>query len=296
MPRIVPLGRAGIRLRLPYRPPYDWPGVLAHFARRAIPGLEEVDGDTYRRAIAAEGWTAVMSVRPGDRDALEVRLEGCDPAVQGAVAARLGRMFDLDADPGRIASHLARDRLLAPLVQARPGLRVPGAWDGFELAVRAVLGQQITVEAAVRLAARLVADCGGRLASPSGTILRTFPAPAALESSEPAPSGMPRARAAALVALAAAARADPDLFAPAGGLEASVRRLCAIRGIGPWTAHYIALRQLREADAFPHTDVALVRAFERLTGRPASPERLQARAVRWQPWRGYAAQHLWSAG
>jgi AraC family transcriptional regulator of adaptative response / DNA-3-methyladenine glycosylase II len=179
--------------------------------------------------------------------------------------------------------------------KARPGLRVPGAWDGFELAVRAVLGQQITVSAAANLAGRLVAQHGKRLANPIGGLTHAFPRPKMLVNADLAPLGMPRSRAETLSAVASAAVANKHLFDATGGLDDAVRRLRAIRGIGEWTAQYIALRQLREPDAFPAADIALIRAMADREGYKRSASELLDRAESWRPWRAYAAQHLWAS-
>ncbi|SFL45668.1 DNA-3-methyladenine glycosylase II [Methylobacterium pseudosasicola] len=228
-------------------------------------------------------------------DALHATLHGLPPSSEGEITARLRRLLDCDADPGEIAACLSRDPALAGLVAARPGLRLPGAWDPFETGCRAILGQQVTVSAAIRLAAKLVAAFGTPLAEPAGTLTHVFPTPAQLVEVDVALAlNMPRSRGAAIRALAAAALADPDLFAPAGTLEDAVLRFTAIRGIGPWTAQYIAMRALKLPDALPVGDVGLLRALETGTGRP-SPAALLARAEAWRPFRAYAAQHLWAA-
>ena len=172
---------------------------------------------------------------------------------------------------------------------------MPGNWDGFELAIRAVLGQQITVVAARGLAAKLVAQYGKKLRAPEGTLTHVFPEPKALAKADLTTLGMPHSRAATLSAIAKAAIAHPQLFEATGDLEEAIARLCAIRGIGEWTAHYIALRQLREPDAFPASDIALIRAIAKQEGRNFSAAELLSRADPWRPWRAYAAQHLWSA-
>jgi AraC family transcriptional regulator, regulatory protein of adaptative response / DNA-3-methyladenine glycosylase II len=207
----------------------------------------------------------------------------------------LRRQFDLAADPLSIAAHLGADPVLAPLLKLRPGLRVPGAWDGFELAIRAVLGQQITVVAAIRLAGRLVATYGQPLAAPDRFLTHVFPTPQALAKADLASLGMPRSRAATLSSVAAAALANPDLFGAHCDLEEAIGRLRAIPGIGEWTAQYIALRQLREPDAFPAADIGLMRALADAKGQRPSAQQLLARAESWRPWRAYAAQHLWAS-
>lgn len=289
---------AGVTLRLAYKPPYDWDQLVAFLAGRAIPGVEVVTQSRYARTLAVGGRLGVVAVEPArDRDALAVSVRFTDMTVLPAVIARVRRVFDLTADPLAIGAHLSADPDLAPLIAARPGLRAPGAWDGFELAVRAILGQQITVSAATRLAGRIVGAYGEPLAAEFAEpgLTHVFPKPERLVGADIAALGMPRARGHALERLAAAACADAGLFTPMGELEAQVARLKALPGIGEWTAQYIALRELREPDAFPHGDVALVRALERLTGeRPGFPE-LSRRAERWRPWRAYAALHLWAA-
>ncbi len=236
-----------------------------------------------------------VAVEPADGNALRATVRFPKLAALPAIIARLRRVFDLGADPLAIAAHLARDPTLAPLVKARPGLRVPGAWDGFELAMRAVLGQQITVAAAARLAGRMVAAYGERLSSPSDQLTHVFPRPEIIAAADLAALGMPRSRAAALSAVAAAAVADRHLFDANCGLDDAVKRLRAIRGVGEWTAQYIALRQLREPDAFPAADLGLLRAMAGREGRRPSSSELLHRADAWRPWRAYAAQHLWVA-
>jgi AraC family transcriptional regulator, regulatory protein of adaptative response / DNA-3-methyladenine glycosylase II len=212
-----------------------------------------------------------------------------------SIIARLRRVFDLAADPLAISRHLAEDPLLAPLVKERPGLRVPGAWDGFELAIRAVLGQQITVTAAARLAARLVATYGTPLNAPEPGLTHVFPEPKVLAKADLTALGMPRSRAATLSAVAAAVLRDPEIFGANCDLDAAIQRFCAIPGVGEWTAQYIALRQLREPDAFPASDLGLMRALADERGKRPSADEVLALAERWRPWRAYAAQHLWAA-
>jgi AraC family transcriptional regulator of adaptative response / DNA-3-methyladenine glycosylase II len=285
-----------IRLLLRYQPPYDWPAMLEFLRRRAIPGVELVTADRYLRSVQLDGAQGTVAVEPGDGNALCATVRFPKLVALPAIIARLRRVFDLAADPLAISAHLAADPTLAPLVEARPGLRVPGAWDGFELAIRAVLGQQITVSAAVRLAGRLVAAHGTRLASPAGDgLTHVFPRPDALASADLTSLGMPRSRATALSAVAAAVIADPRLFEATRGLDDAVKRLRSIRGVGEWTAQYIALRQLREPDAFPAADVGLLRALATHEGRGYSSSQLLDRADAWRPWRAYAAQHLWAA-
>jgi AraC family transcriptional regulator of adaptative response / DNA-3-methyladenine glycosylase II len=286
-----------LSLLLRYQPPYAWPAMLDFLRQRAISGLESVTGELYSRTFSLDGAHGWLSIRPGDGNALRVDIRVSKlPSVPGVIA-RVRRVFDLAADPQAIALHLAKDPLLAPLVKKRPGLRVPGAWDGFELAIRAVLGQQITVGAAVRLAARLVAAYGQPTPAPVAAfgLTRCFPQPQALANADLSRLGMPKSRAATLSAVAAAVLENPDLFGPHADLEAAIERLRAIRGVGEWTAQYIALRQLREPDAFPASDIGVIRALADDQGKRPKAAEVLARAEPWRPWRAYAAQHLWAA-
>jgi len=209
------------------------------------------------------------------------------------------RVFDLAADPDTIGTHLSLDPLLAPLVSARPGLRVPGAWDGFELAVRAIFGQQITVPAATKLLGRLVEAHGALLPTTTKDVeglSHLFPSPARLARADLAVLGMPNARAMAVTSLAQAISADPMIFSGGASLEEAIAKLRSLPGIGEWTAQYVAMRELREPDAFPAADIGLMRAMAAADGRRPSPSQLLSRAERWRPWRAYAALHLWAAG
>src|ERR1700712_3121907 len=254
----------GITVRLPYRAPYDWEAMISFLAARAIPGVESVSPRRYARTLAVDGVLGVVTVSPGDGDFLVAQIRF--PKVQAlpAVIARIRRVFDLTADPGLIGAHLSQDPALAPLVAAKPGLRAPGAWDGFELAVRAILGQQITVTAARALAAKLVDAYGARLEGPFAASLglrRAFPTPEQIVGQEIAALGMPKARGAALEALARTVAADPTIFTPRADLETAIAALKALPGVGEWTAQYIALRELREPDAFPQADIGLLRGM-----------------------------------
>ena len=290
---------AGITLSLPYAPPYDWEAMLGFLAARAIAGIEAVDGTTrYQRTVALDGAQGTVSVEPDQRKhALRVMIRFPRVDAVANIVNRIRRVFDLGADPLLIGAHLATDPLLAGLVARRPGLRVPGAWDGFETAIRAVLGQQITVVGAVRLAGKLVAQYGDRLAEPAGDgLTHSFPTPSRLAAADLRSLGMPGSRAAALSSLAAAAAADSRLFSPSQTLEAAVARLRTLRGIGEWTAQYIAMRAVREPDAFPAADIGLMRALAGPSGDRPDAAAVLARAEAWRPWRAYAAQHLWTAG
>ncbi|MDI5986613.1 AlkA N-terminal domain-containing protein [Halomonas sp. M4R5S39] len=289
--------RPDISLLLPYRPPYDWQAMLGFLGVRAIRGLEAVDGNRYRRTIrlgAEIGEIAVTHVPEEAVLRVSIRFPRLD-ALPGIIA-RVRRLFDLQADPEAIRRALSRDEALAPLVQARPGLRVPGGWDAFEVAVRGILGQQVTVGAATRLAERLVDRLGDRLPEDAGVpgLDRLFPLPERFALETIAAIGMPGARAAALVQLASAYRAEPRLFDRCHDLAETISRLRDLPGVGDWTAHYIAMRALQENDAFLASDVALQRALV-VDGRRPTARGLLARAEAWRPWRAYAVMHLWHA-
>ena len=287
-----------LSVRLAYRPPYDWDAMLSFLAARAIPGVEMVAGDVYRRTIAIGAYSGVISVTPADKNRVDVAIRFPDIAALPQIIARVRRVFDLAADPDRIGAHLSLDPVLAPLVARRPGLRVPGAWDGFELAVRAIFGQQITVPAATRLLGRLVQAHGARLPVTAGDhegLSHLFPSPVRVADADIAALGMPGARALAVTSLARAIAADPALFSRGASLDEAIAKLRALPGIGEWTAQYIAMRELREPDAFPAADIGLMRAMAGGDGIRPSPAELLARAEAWRPWRAYAALHLWAA-
>ncbi|CAN7597571.1 DNA-3-methyladenine glycosylase 2 family protein [Bradyrhizobium sp. LjRoot220] len=288
-----------LSVRLPYRPPYDWDAMLSFLAARAIPGVEVVAGDSYRRTIAIGANRGVISVMPADKNRIDVAVRFPDMAVLPQIIARVRRVFDLAADPDTIGAHLALDPVLAPLVAARPGLRVPGAWDGFELAVRAIFGQQITVPAATKLLGKLVQTFGEPLPAAmaeSEGLSHLFPDVTRIAASDLTTLGMPGARAMAVTSLAKAIAADPAIFSRGASLEDAILKLRALPGIGEWTAQYIAMRELREPDAFPAADIGLLRAMADVEGRRPSPSELLTRSERWRPWRAYAALHLWAAG
>jgi AraC family transcriptional regulator of adaptative response / DNA-3-methyladenine glycosylase II len=289
---------AGVTVRLAYRAPYDWPAIVDYLAARAIEGVEAVSAEAYARTLEVDGARGLVVVRPASGATLEAEIRISRLQALPGVIARIRRVFDLSADPAQIGAHLTLDPALAPLVAARPGLRAPGAWDGFELAVRAILGQQVTVVAARTLAGRLTAAHGERLDDPAAAALelnRLFPTPERLAEADVAAIGLPRARGAAIAALAGRAAADPALFSPRADLTSAVAALAALPGVGEWTAQYIALRALREPDAFPHADLGLIRALAGPDGLRPSATQVLARAEAWRPWRAYAAQHLWAA-
>jgi AraC family transcriptional regulator, regulatory protein of adaptative response / DNA-3-methyladenine glycosylase II len=279
-----------LTVRLAYRPPFDWASLAGFLAARATRGVEIVTAERYARTVStgdAPGW---IEVAPADGHlTLTMHLSSHDGLI--GVVERTRRLFDLGADPAAIGSHLGSDSFLAPLVSQRPGLRVPGCWDAFETAVRAVLGQQISVRAATTLAGRLVETFGKPaegIDDPALTHL--FPAPASLADAALETIGCTRQVAAAVRGLAAGV-CDGSLALDASrGLDDLVSRLCAVRGIGAWTAHVIAMR-IGEPDAFPAGDLGVRKALGTKSERA-----IVARADAWRPWRAYATIHLWTSG
>ncbi len=290
---------AGVTIRIRYRPPYDWDSMLAFFSARAIAGVEVVENGRYLRTVAVGAASGTVEVFHLPRqEYLGVAIRFPDVKALSLIVARVRRQFDTGADIRTIEEHLTSDPLLKVLVKRQRGLRAPGSWDGFELAIRAALGQQISVAAARRLAGELVALHGKKL-SRSGAhhpgLTHVFPTAKQLASAVAIGLKMPRTRQNAVQAIARAAAADPNLFSPFGSVEQIVERLKTIPGVGDWTAHYIALRAVREMDAFPSSDIGLLRGVEALGCPQSDAATLARRAESWRPWRGYAAQHLWAA-
>jgi AraC family transcriptional regulator of adaptative response / DNA-3-methyladenine glycosylase II len=289
-------GEAGgaISLRLDYRPPFDWAALLAFLAARAIAGAERVEGGVWARSARfgeRTGWVRVTHAP--ERNALRAEVA---PALAGALGPLLGRLralFDLDARPALIAETLGRDPRFVPLVARRPGLRVPGAFDGFEAAVRAILGQQVSVRAATTLSGRLASRFGAPLATPIPGVTHLFPpAPVLAQAAEAdiASIGLPAVRAAAIRALAGAVARGEVRLERGEDPEAFVATLCALPGIGPWTAQYLAMRTLGWPDAFPAGDLGVRKALGVSTARAA-----EERAAPLRPWRAYAVMHLWES-
>lgn len=292
---------SGLELILPYKPPYDWNAMIAFLAPRAIRGVEEANRESYARSITLGGMSGTIVVRPArGQSGLRARIHFPSLEFLPAIVDRIRCLFDLGADPMVISRQLAKDALLAPLVAMRPGVRVPGAWDGFEIAVRAILGQEVTVKAASIFAGRLAMRYGEPLAITEGErspgLTHLFPRPERIaEANDLATTvGLPRKRAAAIIRLGEAVAADPTLLSLGANLKESIARLVALPGIGQWTAHYIAMRVLHERDAFPAADVGLLRMMADANGRP-KPRDLLARAASWQPWRAYAVMQLWTS-
>src|SRR5215467_5829962 len=245
------------RFRLRFRPPFDWPALLAFLVPRAIPGVEAVDSESYRRTISLQGHHGIIEVRCGD--ALELQIVFPSARALMTIVERVRRLFDLRADPPEISAHLAGDPLLSSRVASRPGLRVPGAWDAFELAVRVILGQQVSVKGASTLAGRLVQAFGEPLDAGCG-LTHLFPEPAVLAEADCASIGLPAARGETIRRLAGAVARGEIVFGSSGDPARFLERLQSLPGIGEWTAQYIAMRALGEPDAFPAGDLGLLRA------------------------------------
>jgi AraC family transcriptional regulator of adaptative response / DNA-3-methyladenine glycosylase II len=275
-----------------YRPPYDWESMHAFLARRAVTGVELADSRSYSRTVRATakgkdlaGW---ISVAPAPRrNALRVSVSASLAGALPSVLARVKHLFDVAAHPDEIA------QALGDVASARPGLRLPGAVDGFELAVRAILGQQVSVAAATRIASRLAAVFGEDIAAPFSGLSKLFPTPQALASLDPAKlaaTGIVFVRARAIVLLAGEVASGQLRLEPSADVAATLAALEALPGVGPWTAQYIAMRALAWPDAFPHPDVAVIKAM-----KAAKPREALAASDAWRPWRAYAVMHLWKS-
>lgn len=286
-------GHGELRFELGYRPPYDWDHLIHFLAGRAIPGVEEIDAQCYRRTVHIQreagwlsGWIEVKPVT--GRNTLAVIVAPELAPVLPAVLNRVKLLFDLASRPDDIAA------VLGPLAAPRPGLRVPGSFDSFEMSVRAILGQQVSVRAASTLAARFSAAFGAPLTTPFPGLSRTFPTPAqiaALDVDAIAALGIVGTRARAIIALAQALATGKLQLGPAVDIEKAIDTLCELPGIGPWTAHYIAMRALAWPDAFPAADMGVLKALGTRSVRES-----EQRSQIWQPWRAYAVMHLWHGG
>jgi AraC family transcriptional regulator, regulatory protein of adaptative response / DNA-3-methyladenine glycosylase II len=279
---------------LSYHPPLDWPGMLRFLAARLLKGVEWIEDEVYYRTIRFPGHTGWIAVRqlPDEHALLAEPSDSLRPVLP-VLTERLRHAFDLNARPDIIARHLMQDARLADLVARSPGVRIPGAFDGFELGVRAVLGQQVTVKAATTVAARFALAFGDPIETPRAELLRVSPAPgriAAASVDEVASLGIIQARARAIIALAQAIESGQLILEPGLPPEPAIARLAALPGIGPWTTQYLAMRTLGWADAFPRGDVALLKRMGGVT-----PARAEALAESWRPWRSYATLYLWSS-
>lgn len=278
-------------LRMRYRPPLPAEPLLTWFGARALAGVETVDGGEYRRTVRLPRSIGLLSLRVGAED-VSLRLRVTDLRDTTAAVQRCRELFDLDADPDMIAEVLGSDSLIGPLVARRPGLRVPGCVDGFELAVRAVLGQQVSIAAARTFGGRLVHRWGEPLTMPADGLTHLFPTADALADADLESAGLTRRRAGTIRALAHAVASGALRLDRYADRDQMLARLLKISGIGPWTAGYVAMRALGDPDSFPTTDLGLRDAAQRLGG---SPSRLDECSRQWRPWRSYAAMHLWAS-
>jgi AraC family transcriptional regulator of adaptative response / DNA-3-methyladenine glycosylase II len=281
----------GLKVQLEFRPPFAWERMLAYL--RSIPGVEMADATHYRRTVAlgaASGWIEVSMAKSAL--ALDLTVSPTLSTHIGAIIARVKQLFDLSAAPDTVSAHLGQDALLEPTVKRLPGLRVAGAFDGFELAVRTIVGQQVSVKGASTIAGRWAAAFGKPIATPYAELNRVSPAAESLSQcheDQIAALGMVGARARCLIALAQAVAERRVLLSLATNVDEQIDNLLALPGIGHWTANYIAMRALHWPDAFPTGDLMLMRAAG------LKQKQLQARAEAWRPWRAYSAQYLWQS-
>ena len=289
---------ARLSVRLPYRQPFDWPRLLSFFRHRTVPGVEAVNGDAYRRSVCIDGQHGVIEVRHADKPGLLIlSLAGVKTTAMFEVVQRMRDVFDVDAPVADIATILRRDDVLRERLRDNPGVRVPGTWDGFELAVRAILGQQVSVAAATTLAGRIAARYGEPLALENDqqreTVNTVFPTAKKLSRARFNGIGLIGARAETIRALSKRVAAGHIDFDPSQDVDEFCRRLCKIKGIGEWTAQYVAMRALKHPDAFPSSDLGLLKGID--SSMRWKPKALEARAEGWRPWRAYGALLLWQA-
>ncbi len=283
----------GLALRLPFTPPLDWDSMLGYFEARAIAGVESVSGGTYRRTVVIDGDPGVIELSLGGEDHLVLRAhlphwEGLIHLVQSA-----RRIFNLDADVESATRGLGHDPIVGPLVRARPGIRAPGAWDPFEVGVRAIVGQQVSVRGAGTITTRIVERHGAPVPGLRGLDLtHVFPSPSALANADLGGLGLTTARIGAITAFARAVAGQEVVLDRSAKLDRLVDSVTAIPGLGPWTAQYLSLR-LGEADAFPAGDLGIRRALSNGARQPIPPRKAGRLAERWRPWRALAATHLW---
>ncbi len=278
---------------LPFKQPLNGDGLLAFLRTRAMPGVEEVVDDTYRRSMRLAGGPAIAEVRVNS-PALEVELWTAVPGDRPEALAAIERLFATSVDPAPIDEALGEDPLLGPLVAKRPGLRVPGCIDPGEIAVRAVLGQQVSVAAGITLGGRLVSALGEPLPAANGGVTHLFPTMDAIAAVDPGSLAMPESRKRALVAISGALADGSVDLSPVADRQRSRAEMMALPGIGPWTVEYVAMRALGDPDAFLATDLGARRALEAL-GVDGSPGSARERAEAWRPWRASALQHLWAS-
>ena len=292
----------GLTVRLPYRKPFDWRGLMQFFTDRATPGVEQVLDDVYLRSIAVNKQSGVVECRHLKTDnSISLTLHGVATAEIFQVVQRARELLDLDAPVAEIGATLGADKDLGRMIKQRPGVRVPGAWDGFELTVRAILGQQVSVKAATTLAGRIAARYGAAIELPASfggrgdslTIERLFPGPEKLMRARFNNIGLVTTRAETIRRVAAAVVRGELSFDNSQDIDEFCRSLTAIRGIGDWTAQYVAMRAMKSPDAFPASDLGLLKAIAK--GENTKPVELLRRAESWRPWRAYAALLLWGS-
>ncbi len=296
--RQVIVDAATLSVRLAYRKPFEWNRLLQFFALRATPGVESASGNRYRRTACLNGSHAIVELQPDGTDShLSLTLYGVATASLFETVQRCRELFDLDAPVADISAVLERDRVLAGLLRKQPGVRVPGSWDGFELTVRAILGQQVSVKAATTLAGRVASGYGEALTLPDGVeqgeLTRIFPTADRLLRARLEKCGIIRARADTIRTVARAVTRGDLVFDASQDPDEFCESLKSIKGIGDWTAQYVAMRCLKNPDAFPASDLGLIKAIER--PQRTTPAKLLARAEEWRPWRAYAALLLWGS-
>ncbi|MEQ8207019.1 MAG: Ada metal-binding domain-containing protein [Woeseia sp.] len=287
-------GRAGLTVRVPYRSPYSWTDVLRFYGMRAIPGVEEIDGDVYRRSLRLGEAECIIELQAHANDGfLSLRMQNVPTERIYEVVQKVRDVFDLDAPIDDICAALATDDRMRALLSLQAGVRVPGCWDGFELAVRAILGQQISVKAATTLSGRVASRYGTPLREPVGSLTHFFPDAAQLVRARFNNIGIVQSRADTLRRLAGAVLTRNVSFDPLQDMQDFHEQFTAIKGIGDWTAQYVMMRALKNPDAFPASDLGLVKAL--CPGERVSPATLATRAENWRPWRAYAAMLLWGS-
>lgn len=285
--------QAHLQLKLAYRPPYDWQAILQFLGARAIPGVECVDGEQYRRTVKmGEVVGTILVENEPQKHNLRLTISSNLSRNLIQIVDRVRNLFDLRADPMEIGKCLAQDKRLTAFVQRRPGLRVPGAWDGFEVAVRAILGQQVSVKGATTLSGRLVAACGTVIETDDPHLTHLFPTPYQLSEADLSGLGLTGQRIGAIRSLAQAVQDEELVLSTAVSLDELIAQLIQLPGIGDWTAHYIAMRVFGEPDAFPAGDLVLRKVMGKET--PVTTRELQRMSEAWRPWRAYAAMQLWA--
>ncbi len=291
---------AGLTVQLPYRRPFDLTGLLDFFAVRAIPGVEVVADGRYLRSVVIDGSHGVIDLHDSGENVL-LTVHGAGTRALLPVIQRVRGIFDLDASPDDVGRVLSRDKHLKRMLRGQPGIRVPGAWDGFELTVRAILGQQVSVAAATTFAGRVAKRYGEKLSVAVPGLAsdiapqRVFPKPEKLLRARLGDLGIIRSRADTIRRVAKAVVSGEISFDAAQSVDDFCKSLIAVKGIGEWTAQYVAMRALKDPDAFPHADLGLLRAFDAPDRERLKPAQLKARAEAWRPWRAYAALLIWSS-